>query len=81
MESLTKTDHVRVIPPAGSSCRLQDVLVVEEPISNAQHTIPRVLYVTIVTPQVTDLSQLGVVHLRNKCRRGQLRKCLNMICI
>ncbi|TNN61578.1 hypothetical protein EYF80_028190 [Liparis tanakae] len=49
-----------------SSCRCQDRLVLREPVDNVQDTVPGVLDVAIVTPQVANLTQLSVVHLKSK---------------
>lgn len=58
------TDHIRVVPHSRSCYRYQDILVFEEPVNNVQDTVPSVLDVAIVTPQVADLSQLCVVYLK-----------------
>ena len=60
---MRETYHIRVVPFARPSDRSQDVLVVVEPVRDAQDAVPGVLDVPVVPPQVADLPQLGVVHL------------------
>lgn len=66
--------HVRVIPVTRASGWLQHVLVCEEPVHNGKHTLPGVLDVVIVTPQVADLCQDGVVHLMRRTGSGRRGK-------
>lgn len=70
----TQPHHVRVIPMAGASCRLQHVLVCREPVQDGKYTVPGVLNVIIVTPQVADLCQDGVVHLERSTGSGRREK-------
>lgn len=55
--------HVRVVPSSRTCSRLQIILIVEEPISDALHTVPRVLDINVIPPEVTNPPQQSVVHL------------------
>lgn len=57
------SDHVRVIPSSRPCSRLQIILVVGEPFNDALHTVPRVLDIIVIPPQVTNIPQQRVVHL------------------
>lgn len=59
----TQPHHVWVVPVARSSYWLQHVLVCKEPVQDGKYTVPGVLNVIVVTPEVADLCQDGVVHL------------------
>lgn len=50
---------------ARSGRGLKYILIIKEPIGDRQNTVPRVLDISIVTPQVTDLTQQSVIHLKN----------------
>lgn len=55
--------HVWVVPVPRACHRLQDVLVVHEPVQDGEHATPGVLDVVIVAPEVADFCQQSVVHL------------------
>lgn len=58
-----QSHHVRVIPASRPCSWLQIILVVREPLNDALHTVPWVLDVIVIPPQVTNVLQQRVINL------------------
>lgn len=68
MRSKTGVYHVRVIPPPGSSCGDDDVLISSSPVHDGLDGAPRVEHVGAVAPVVARLTDGCVVGLQaTKC--------------
>ena len=58
-----QSHHVGVIPASRPCSWLQIILVVGEPLNDALHTVPWVLDVIVIPPQVTNIPQQRVIYL------------------
>lgn len=72
LSSSTQHYHVWVVPMARARHWLKYILIGREPIHYGEDTLPRVFYITIVSPEITYVCQECVVHLEKRCEMGYL---------
>ncbi len=64
-----RADHVGVIPVSRPCERLELILVLSVVVDDAKHTVPTVINIVVIPPQVTDVRQQRVVRLRGERKR------------
>ena len=61
--SYKRSYHVRIVPVSGTSCWDQNVLIVAIIVDDASNTLPRVVDVVKIAPEVAYLADESVVWL------------------